>query len=871
MPPWRFIGRSAELSLLAAAAAGETGRGLVVAGAAGVGKSRLLREALASLDPDQFAVWATVANVATGGLPFGSFAAALPADQPAGLTPAGLIRWAIDALKDQAAGRPIVIAIDDVHLVDPLSAAMISIIARSGPATILATVRSGELVHDSVSGLWKDDLVDRIDLAPLAPPETAELLRDVLGGPVDPRSVERLHALTQGNALYLRELVQAARTAGDFTEAYGIWRWTGRPELAATLVEIVDAQIGQLSDDVRTVVELVALGEPLGLHLLTVADPRAVEIAEERALILIDSADRRRSARLGHPLYGEVVRRRCPVTRTRRLLAQLAEMTEATGARRRDDLLRIAVWRLDSQTACDPAMLLAAGQQAFAAFDIPLAARLLDAARTSGGGFDAALQLATILVLADRPDEALAALDDVRRDLVTSNRVSRWHVVQGLVAHWQLSLEHAADDLAAVAVKLEDPEDRAWVTSFEALMRLHRGECDESLRLARSVLDRPAASAGSRAVARSAIAHLQALRGQTAQGARTVAAIEAEAAQWRSRSPHVQLALELARGAGLIISGHVAGVDEIAAAEFADLSNAGDFQLGSGHLCIVLGQAARLRGRIAEAVRQERRACALLGRIPLMAALAHAERAHAAALSGEPAEAQSAMAEADRLQQPTTAVHYPWLEQARLWVQASMGDLETAATMARALARRLRDDSFTGYEAIALHDMVRLGRAEHAVDRLTDLVGEADGLTPILAAHARAAAARDAAGLLAVAERFARLGLLLFAAEAAAAAFNRLRQTRSSRAADAAFVLSTLLDSCENPRTPALLVSVPTLSPRERQIARLAGAGATSRSIAEQLYLSTRTVDNHLRRVYAKLGVAGRSELEAALRALSDG
>jgi DNA-binding CsgD family transcriptional regulator len=65
------------------------------------------------------------------------------------------------------------------------------------------------------------------------------------------------------------------------------------------------------------------------------------------------------------------------------------------------------------------------------------------------------------------------------------------------------------------------------------------------------------------------------------------------------------------------------------------------------------------------------------------------------------------------------------------------------------------------------------------------------------------------------------------------------------------------------------VVSRPKLSPREQQIARLAAAGATSKEIGERLFISARTVDNHLRRVYAKLGVAGRSELGIALQTLA--
>jgi DNA-binding CsgD family transcriptional regulator len=68
--------------------------------------------------------------------------------------------------------------------------------------------------------------------------------------------------------------------------------------------------------------------------------------------------------------------------------------------------------------------------------------------------------------------------------------------------------------------------------------------------------------------------------------------------------------------------------------------------------------------------------------------------------------------------------------------------------------------------------------------------------------------------------------------------------------------------------TPTLVVAQPALTIRERQIAKLAAAGVPSKGIADQLYLSARTVDNHLLRVYAKLGVAGRAELAGALRAL---
>lgn len=77
------------------------------------------------------------------------------------------------------------------------------------------------------------------------------------------------------------------------------------------------------------------------------------------------------------------------------------------------------------------------------------------------------------------------------------------------------------------------------------------------------------------------------------------------------------------------------------------------------------------------------------------------------------------------------------------------------------------------------------------------------------------------------------------------------------------------LDRCEGARTPGLGAltgphPLADLTPRERELAQLAVA-ASSRQIAERLTLSVRTVDNHLARVYQKLGVAGRAELAALL------
>jgi DNA-binding CsgD family transcriptional regulator len=186
-----------------------------------------------------------------------------------------------------------------------------------------------------------------------------------------------------------------------------------------------------------------------------------------------------------------------------------------------------------------------------------------------------------------------------------------------------------------------------------------------------------------------------------------------------------------------------------------------------------------------------------------------------------------------------------------------------------AAADRAAGDGYLVCEAWLLHDVARLGDPAAVAARLAALAARCEGdLVGAYAAHAAAAAAGDADGLVAAADRFEALGALLLAAEAATEAAQALRRHGQRRPAAALGVrAAALAEVCEGARTPGLAapVMVVPLTPRERDIAALAAQGESSKDIAARLYLSVRTVNNHLQSAYAKLGVSGRRQLAGAL------
>ena len=157
---WPFVGRGGPLTTVREAL--RSGAGMMIAGAAGVGKSRLAAQSLAGLPG--YSVVRALGTETASMIPFGAFAHVLTGPPRSG---ENLLRWAARHLRDRAGRDRLLVSVDDAHRLDPASAALVHYLAGNGQARLLVTVRSGEPQPDAVTALWKDELLERIELPPL--------------------------------------------------------------------------------------------------------------------------------------------------------------------------------------------------------------------------------------------------------------------------------------------------------------------------------------------------------------------------------------------------------------------------------------------------------------------------------------------------------------------------------------------------------------------------------------------------------------------------------------------------------------------------------------------------------------------------------
>ena len=864
---WPLVGRERELSELVAAVV--AGRGAVVSGPAGAGKTTLAVRSLRVAKDRGMALVRIAATRTSRGLPFGTLAPFLLPDplnnRVARETPGQSLRRYARAVVTAAGGRRLIVFADDAHLLDEESATLVHQLALTRAATVVAAVRAGAPVPDAVVALWKDGLADRIEVRPLDEAAVEELLVAVLGGPVDAASARHLMSRCLGTPMVLRELVTGALETGALVDAGGVWGLRREPQPTGRLAELVALRPGDLSAPERAAAELLALGEPLGQAILgELADPASVAALEDKGVITSRLAGLRVQLSLAHPIYGDVVRASISALRRHALARSLAEAIEATGARRREDLLQLASWRFAGGGGS--AGLFAAGAMAARArHDHPLTERLARAAVQDGGGFQARFLAAEAAYLQGRPQQAeqeLAALGadaagDAERARVALARFDNAYYLQG-----RADLRLIDDAVGAMT----DPSWRAELLArrFSAIS-MSRGP--RAAVAARSALPQRLGPAPL-IVAHAALAHSLVRLGRLDEALELARHAPADGAP-PEPGPPWELNPFLAHVGALVYAGRLG--------EAEALLTAADDQLPGPPAAARLFTAASFavlhleQGRPMSAFRRASEYYALLrqGRATPMTALAHAAVAQALALTGRAGRAAEVLAAHDALHLPAVPVDEIEILRARAWTAAAAGNLPAARSQLEAAADLGEEVGDLVGATSALHDLARLGRADHVCARLSALASEVDGeLVSARAAYANAVAAQDPARLETVSRAFEDMGAMLYAAEASAEGAVALRRAGKSRQATAAERLAArLLARCEGAATPAVrsLTARANLTPGELDIALQAAAGHANKQIASDMHLSVRTVESHLLRVYEKLGISRRHELPNAL------
>ncbi|MFD8521604.1 LuxR C-terminal-related transcriptional regulator [Streptomyces capillispiralis] len=308
-PPWPFTGREDELDLVRASLSGVR-RGLVVTGPAGRGKTRLVTEAVRGTDCAR-----VTGTPRTRHLPFAAFAPLLP--EPVTLHA---------ALHHLSGVRTLLV--DDAHLLDDSSAALLHQLAVHGRARLLVVVTDGEPVPPAVSRLWTGELLPRLALPPLSREATARLLSAGAGDTPEPLTANRLHRLCDGDLRLLRDLLDAVRDHGRLTRDAGTWAWRGPVPLTPAVRDRTAHLLERVHPEEREALDRLAFAEPLPLDPDDL-DATVLERLESDGLIHVDDlpgdpgsarpGGAPTGVRLAHPLHGPVLRAAAGRLRARRL------------------------------------------------------------------------------------------------------------------------------------------------------------------------------------------------------------------------------------------------------------------------------------------------------------------------------------------------------------------------------------------------------------------------------------------------------------------------------------------------------------------------------------------------------------------------
>lgn len=858
------VGRQAELESITSAIGRPDLAGVVLIGEPGIGKTHLLEAALRRGREVGFATERIAGTRALADLPLGAFASLLPG-RPSG--DVGDLVSLRDELRARAIDRPILLGVDDAHLLDDASAAVVHQLACDLTVFVIGTVRAGVIPPDAVTALWKDRLADRVEIGALGHEAMARLVESRAGAVPEPDVTDAVWRRSGGNPLFAVELLQSAIGAGSIVVDGGRLSMVGELPTPTSVTELLGARLVGLDPAERSALDLLAVGGTLDVTVMEeLVHPDALVRLEGLGLLVADETGSGLDLRFAHPLLADAVLATTGRLVVRQLRRRLADALEARGGAQTDEVLRIVTLRLESGGSSPPPMLTSGALIAMRRQDHALAERLARVAYAEQPTLPIACLIAQACTEQGRAEDAITALTDPAIDRTAARPTHRVvaAALEAQIRFWSLGdAPGALDRLAAIP-----PDDAAD----------HQRHIDGTM----------AAIHAGRGDVRAALA----LTADPATADTEVGAAARIVASVGAGEPILDLDDDLltrfaaAPGWSVALSAHVFALAEVGRVDDAR-SMALDLweeavRRHSPHgrvgWAIALGTIELTSGRLDSAGRWFDEAARLA---PFTAATGHGRRwALGGALvvamhTGDRDAADRLAAELEQMTFPGSGFGDLLGLQGLAWRAALVHGSDVGVARLEQLASEAIADGRIGDLVHIATDIARLGHAASGaalLDRVASggTLPVTGDLLPTLIDGVRALAANDVETLSATADRLAQLGAGLLAAEAAAAAFalaeaageeQRALATRQRRAQELRAGVGTAF-------TPAL-AAAPTeipLSRREREIATLVAEGRTSREVAEHLVIGVRTVESHLARVFRKLGISSRAELAEALQ-----
>jgi DNA-binding CsgD family transcriptional regulator len=868
---WPFVGRAAQLEQLAGLTAARTS--VLLVGDPGIGKSALAARLAEGLARAGRPVGAVSGQALSGRVPFEAFATLLSSASPADpaepadgqLTPRRVAEQVHRVLR-AAARDDVLLLVDDAHLLDEASVLVLHHLVVDALATLVLTSSAPLQLPEAVRRLVHEGRCRSVEVTGLADADLAVALEQALGAPVEPRTERTFLRRAEGNPLLLRDLLAAAEDAQSLALVDGVWRLVRDAPLARTIRDLVAGRVAELPPDQLAALETVAATEPLPTDVAAgLVGWEVLEALEAARLVAVREELGRSQVSTAHPVYGDAIRADLPRLRLRRLRLAGAEALEGSPDAAAHDLVRAALWRLDSGEHGDVERLLAAARAA-RSISLDMSERLARAALAAGASVQATVLLAEVLTHARRPDEAASLLAALPPETLPSETrdalVYLGALQQGLLGG---DPDSGGRLIAGVLAGETTASNRLLATHASFLAFDARFE--ESVAVGAGVAGDPAADPESRTIAGMGVVGAHYWLGRGRRAIELADELGPVAESVRDALPYAAPAIELIAICALIDDGDLDAA-YLRAQRMGRIAAERDDPFATPRAEYCLARVLLARGRTGSAARLFRRCLSALTPFDLtFARHLHSMLARSEALAGHVTASRAAFDVGDA--PPNMPPYEPDWDLAEAALSAAEVHLTEAADQAAYVARVAAARSQWTTALYAGYDAARYGAAGSVLADLRTAAAQTDSaLAPLVLRHAEALAEGAGTALDAVARDLAASGHLALAVEAAtsaASAHARHGDPRAGRASTA--TAERLRAECEDLAFPWLAdpAGGQPLTARERQVAALAATGRSDAEIATRLGISVRTVQTHLAHTYDKLGIRGRRDLAIAL------